>query len=128
GSVRGSADPMKASPALAVLVAVAWTGPAPAQTLEKDRRRGTDMLHDVGSLLQRRYYDPSFRGVDLSARVARAEAEMQAATSERMTFGVVARLVAGLEDSHTFFVPPAPAGVIDYGWTPRMIGDRCFVV
>ena len=118
--------PLRAPAALAVCFACA--GLAAAQTIEKDRRRGSEILRDVQDLLQRRYYDPSFGGVDLSARVARAETEMTAATSERMTFGVVARLVADLEDSHTFFVPPAPAGVIDYGWTPRMIGERCFVV
>ncbi len=119
---------MRPARALAALVAVCCAAGASAQTLEKDRRRGAEILREVKGLLQRRYYDPSFGGIDLTARLARAEADMKAASSERMTFGVVARMVAELEDSHTFFVPPAPAGAIDYGWTPRMIGDRCFVV
>jgi carboxyl-terminal processing protease len=119
---------MKPLRALAALAALACAASASAQTLDKDRRRGTDILHDVENLLRRSYFDPSFGGKDLAAHVAQAEAEMRGATSERMTFGVVARLVASLDDSHTFFVPPAPAGVIDYGWTPRMIGERCFVV
>jgi C-terminal processing protease CtpA/Prc len=119
---------MRTSRALAALLAAACATAASAATVEKDRRRGAEILREVKGLLERRYYDPSFHGEGLAKRLARAEIEMQEATSERMTFGVVARLVAGLEDSHTFFVPPAPAGAIDYGWTPRMVGDRCFVV
>jgi carboxyl-terminal processing protease len=119
---------MKTARALLALAVAACAGAASAQTLPKDRQRGADMLRDVQELLEKRYYDPVFRGVDLPALVAGAEAEMRSATSEIMTFGVLARLVSGLEDSHTFFVPPAPAGAIDYGWTPRIIGERCFVV
>jgi len=119
---------MRPSRALAALVAACCAAGASAQTLEKERRRGAEILREVKGLLERRYYDRSFGGLDLTARLAQAEADMKAASSERMTFGVVARMVAELEDSHTFFVPPAPAGAFDYGWTPRMIGDRCFVV
>lgn len=119
---------MRPSPALAALAVALCASAAAAQSLEKERRRGVEILREVKGLLQRRYYDPSFGGLDLSARVARAEADMKTASSERMAYGVVARLVADLEDSHTFFVPPAPAGAIDYGWTPRMVGERCFVV
>jgi carboxyl-terminal processing protease len=111
----------------AALVSVLLAAAAFADDLEKDRRRGAEMLRQVAGLLERRYHDPTFGGVPLAARLARAEAEMRTASSERATYGVVARLLAGLADSHTFFVPPAPAGAVDYGWTPRMMGERCLV-
>jgi carboxyl-terminal processing protease len=106
--------------------AVALAGPA--EQLEKERRRGAEVLRDVAALLQRRYHDPAFGGLDLRTRLARAGDEMRRAGSESATFGVVAALLAGLDDSHTFLVPPARAGALDYGWTPRMVGERCFVV
>jgi carboxyl-terminal processing protease len=115
------------APVLAAALLALAAG-APADTLEKERRRGADILHEVKALIERRYYDPRLAASGLHARVAQAERELQAAGSEREALGVVARMVAGLDDSHTYFVPPAPAGAIDYGWTPRMIGGRCFVV
>jgi carboxyl-terminal processing protease len=119
---------MRLVPAVAALVAATAVGAGAAEPLEKERRRGAEVLRDVAALLGRRYHDPAFAGHALSARVARAEEEMRRAGSEAATFGVVAGLLAGLGDSHTFLVPPAQAGALDYGWTPRMVGERCFVV
>jgi carboxyl-terminal processing protease len=87
-----------------------------------------EILGQVASLLERRYHDPSFGGVGLAERLARARSEMQSASSEAATYGVVARLLSGLGDSHTFFVPPGRAAAVDLGWTPRMVGERCLVV
>jgi carboxyl-terminal processing protease len=53
---------------------------------------------------------------------------MGGAVSERVTFGIIARALVDLDDSHTFLVPPGAAGALDYGFTPRMFGERCFLV
>lgn len=119
---------MRSSRAAAAVLAAASVTAAFADTLEKERRRGLEVLRDVRAVLERRYHDPSFGGNDPAARFARAEEEVRAAASERMAFGIVARVLADLDDSHTYFVPPAPAAALDFGWMPRMIGDRCFIV
>lgn len=112
---------------LAAALLVAGAGPAAAQTIEKDRQRGLAMLREVRGLLERHYRDPTFGGRTLDVRFAEAAAAMNAAQSERETYAVVARTLDALDDSHTFFLPPGE-GAADFGWTPRMIGDRCFVV
>lgn len=81
----------------------------------------------MAGILRRHYHDPEFGGVPLPARVARAEAELRQASSERAALGVIARMLARLDDSHTFLLPPAPAGAVDFGWTPQMVGERCLV-
>lgn len=119
---------LRATRAVALAAAVLSAGAAAAAGLDQERRRGAEILRQVGDLLERRYHDPSFGGVPLSARVARARAEMRVASSEGEAYGVIARLLAGLADSHTFFVPPAHASAVEYGWTPRIVGERCLLV
>lgn len=119
---------MRLPRALLVLVAAAAVATASAQTLDKDRQRGLGMLREVRVLLERHYRDATFGGRNLNAYFAQAEAEMNAADSEQTTFAVVARALDGLDDSHTFFIPPGVAAATDFGWTPRIVGDRCFVV
>lgn len=113
--------------AVAVLTAAAVTT-AFAQTIEADRRRGAEILRDVKSLLQRRYYEPSFRGLDLEARFARAQEQVRTATSDDMISGIIAQALMDLDDSHTFFIPPPLAATFDYGWKTRVVGDRCLLV
>jgi C-terminal processing protease CtpA/Prc len=118
---------MRRTVAVLVAAAVAGGALASAQTVQKDRQRGRAMLREVRNLLQRYYRDPTFGGRSLDVRFAEAERAMDAARSERETYAVVARTLDALDDSHTFFLPPGE-GAADFGWTPRMIGDRCFVV
>jgi len=40
----------------------------------------------------------------------------------------VAGALDSLNDSHTFFLPPAHNSRYDYGWQAQVIGDRCFVI
>jgi C-terminal processing protease CtpA/Prc len=62
-----------------------------------------------------------------NALFSKAEKSMQEAQSPGHTFGIIAQALAGLKDSHTFFMPPARVSRVQYGWKMRMIGDRCFV-
>ena len=116
----------RALPLLVLLAGAAVS--TSAQTVEKDRQRGLAMLREVRGLLERHYRDPTFGGRELSARFAEAEAQMAAASSEQMTYAVMASTLEALDDSHTFFIPPGLAAATDFGWTARLIGERCFVV
>jgi carboxyl-terminal processing protease len=86
------------------------------------------MLSQVKDDLKGNYYDPAFHGVDLDARFKAADQALDKATSLGQVFGIIAQTVIGLNDSHTFFVPPEQTVHSDYGWQLQAIGDKCFVV
>jgi C-terminal processing protease CtpA/Prc len=44
-----------------------------------------------------------------------------------MALANIANALDSLDDSHTFFLPPAHPIRLDYGWEYQMVGDRCFV-
>src|SRR5215468_9328422 len=109
--------------AVLCLMAVTPLPIARAQKVEaKDRDRGLSMLRMVKDKLQKNYYDPTFRGMDLDARFKTAEDKIKEASSVGQIFGVIAQVLVELDDSHTFFMPPSRANETDYGWTMQMIG------
>src|SRR5688500_6337189 len=75
-----------------------------AQTLDRiDRSRAKDMLNAVRNEIKDKYFDPSFRGIDIDARFKAAEQKIETATSVGQTFGIIAQAVLDLNDSHTTF-------------------------
>ena len=87
----------------------------------------TRALKEIKNSLKKNYYDPTFHGVDLDARFKAAEDMIKQASSLGQAFGIIAQAVLGLNDSHTFFIPPSQTVRSDYGWEMQAIGDRCFV-
>ena len=103
--------------------------PAGAQTLSKlDRDRGRVMLREVHEDLREKYYDPTFGGFDLAARVKQAEARIDTAKSNGEIFGVIAQVVSEIDDSYTYFMPPDRAARVRYGWEMSAIGDSVYIV
>ncbi|MEO6392622.1 MAG: S41 family peptidase [Pyrinomonadaceae bacterium] len=96
--------------------------------LKVERERGVQILKGVQKMLKEDYYDLTFHGMDLDARVKQAEAKMATAESLGQIFGIVAQLVNELDDSHTFFFPPGRPVDVEYGWRMQIIGEDCFVV
>ncbi|HEX5726815.1 MAG TPA: PDZ domain-containing protein, partial [Longimicrobiaceae bacterium] len=93
-----------------------------------DRERGRTMLRQLRGEIERHYYDPAFRGVDLEARAAELETRIDTARSLAEVLASVAQLALHFGDSHTFFVPPQQTVRVDYGWQMLMVGDStCFV-
>ena len=101
---------------------------AQALSMGFERDRGKTMLRTIKSDLQKNYYDPAFRGMDLEARFKQAEDQMKEATSQNQIWGIIAQALVALDDSHTYFVPPPRPYRIEYGWRMQMIGDKCYVV
>jgi carboxyl-terminal processing protease len=101
---------------------------ARAQKVEsKDRERGQIMLSRIKDQLKENYYDANFRGMDVETRFKTASEKIKTATSLGQILGTIAQVLMDLDDSHTFFLPPARATETDYGWTMMIIGDRCYV-
>lgn len=110
---------------LAVLVVA--SGSSGIQLGAFDRDSAKAMLAMVKDDLKKNYYDPSFRGLDLDARVKQAEEKIKQAQTRDQLVIPIAQLMLDLNDSHTFFLPPFRAARVRYGWRMQMIGDSCFV-
>jgi carboxyl-terminal processing protease len=99
-----------------------------AKHLERERERGVQMLKATKDLIKSDYYDLRFHGVDLDARFKVAEAKLKTGESLGHIFGIIAQVVAELDDSHTFFIPPTRPVEIEYGWRMQVIGDDPYVI
>lgn len=86
------------------------------------------MLKTVRDDLKSKYYDPTFRGIDLEARSKVAEERIRQAKSNGEVFGVIAQLLLDFNDSHTLFYPPARSARIEYGWQMQTFGDDTYVI
>ena len=93
-----------------------------------DRDRGHVMLREIKNDLKKNYYDPTYHGMDLEARFKAADDKIEQASSLGQIFGIVAKTLLDLNDSHTFFLPPERSARFEYGWQVQMIGDKALVV
>lgn len=112
--------------ALAMMIAIfqpsGWS-----QLSHMDREQAQAMLVAVTSDVRRSYYDPKLLGTDWDARVRKAKEAIANATTVQSATSEIAAVLASLNDSHTYFVPPQYSVQVDYGWQFQMLGDRCYV-
>ncbi len=127
---RGSWTTFNSSLVLSLLVSIAsmTSHATPSELSESDRSHAYTMLRDVQKEIEEKYFDPSYKGVDLGANAEVAKARISKATSIGETLAAVAQFALELDDSHTFFVPPRQTATIDYGWDMGIVGDSCYVL
>jgi carboxyl-terminal processing protease len=119
---------MKLVKVAVMLATVLSVMPLRAQKFDNfERGRVKDMLHAIADDVRKDYYDPKLHGFDFDGRVREAEAKISEADSLGRAFRYLAWALDGLNDSHTYFVPPARINRTDYGWRMQMIGDHCYV-
>jgi len=107
-----------------LLVAQGW----PQQQISTlDRDRAQAMLKVVADEVHKHYYDAKMRGIDWDAKVAEAKQKIEKTNSMNMALSEIAVVLASLNDSHTFFLPPQHSNRFDYGWQYQMVGQHCFV-
>lgn len=92
-----------------------------------DRDNARTMLNTIKSDLQKYYYDPQYRGMNLDERFKAANEKIDQAASLAQLLGIVGQVLLDLDDSHTFFLPPGRTYRTDYGWQMKAIGDKCYV-
>jgi len=117
---------------LAVIVvcglAIARWSPVRAQALGPyDRSSAKEMLESAKDDLKKNYYDAGFHGIDIDATFKAAEEKMKQATTRDQLMIAIGQTLLGLNDSHTFFLPPSRAAKFEYGWTMHMVGDKAYV-
>lgn len=101
-----------------------WQG---AQMDATSRERARTMLRHAYELVRKHYYDEKFRGLDLDARYRSFDEQVKIAPSLNASMAIVADFLDGLQDSHTFFVPPARPYDFDYGYRAQAYGNHIFV-
>jgi hypothetical protein len=108
--------------------AIAGWSPVRAQGLGPyDRSSAKEMLESAKDDLKKNYYDPGFHGVDIDTTFKAAEAKLNQATTRDQLMIAIGQVLLGLNDSHTFFLPPSRAAKFEYGWTMQMVGDKAYV-
>jgi C-terminal processing protease CtpA/Prc len=124
------------SPAISIVLALAviavdvgvWAQQTALQTIKPEQRDLVEgMLKNIHEALKRNYYDSSFHGLDVDARYKEYDQRIKKAETLGDAFRVVAAYLSGLNDSHTFFVPPRRNNIADYGYQMQMVGDACYV-
>lgn len=83
---------------------------------ESDRTVAYVMLRDLQKEIERVYYDPNFKGVDIAANAALAKSRISKSSVIGEAWSAIAQFALDMDDSHTFFVPPSPTVQVDYGW------------
>jgi len=94
---------------------------------KNDREVGKIMLRNVKDSIKKNYYDPEFHGVNIDEAFKAAEQKIDEATSNGQIFGIIEKVLLGLNDTHTSFEPPPHALRVSYDWHIQMIGEHCYI-
>jgi len=102
---------------------VALTAQAPQGISANDVYRVRGMLKHAHEAVKKHYFDPTFNGLDLDARYAEYLAKIDSAPHLSGGLSIVAAFLDGLQDSHTYFMPPAWSRQVDYGYDVGFLRD-----
>lgn len=110
------------------LAGICSASPSFSQELSRfDRDQGKMMLNMIRDDLEKYYYDPGFRGMKMDEAFTAATDAIARATFHHEIYNAIAGPLLALDDSHTFFFPPAWSAKIEFGWEMQMIGDHCYL-
>lgn len=110
-----------------MLAAICNPGHARQQITSNDREYAEGMLSQVHEVLKQNYYDTSFHGMDIDERYKTYREQIKNAKTIVAAYRVIEAYLAGLNDSHTVFIPPPNSRRVTYGFRLQMIGDKCFI-
>jgi C-terminal processing protease CtpA/Prc len=85
------------------------------------------MLRLARDEVKKHYYDPNLQSVDWDVRYSQYSQRVGSAQNLGDAFRAVAAFLSGLQDSHTYFVPPQRSDQIEPGYRLAIVGDSCFV-
>ena len=85
------------------------------------------MMRDARDAVRKNYYDPKFHGIDLDARYRQYQDRVKVAPNLNEGMRMVAAFLSGLNDSHTFFIPPGRPYKWDYGFRIQLFGNTGYI-
>ena len=97
------------------------------QITSSERNYAQGMLSQVHETLKKNYYDPYFHGLDIDQRYKTYAEQLRSAKTTGAAYRLIEAYLAGLDDSHTGFIPPPNSKLVTYGFRFKMIGDQCFI-
>jgi carboxyl-terminal processing protease len=114
-------------------VIAVWHAPATLAGDNKNmsfgqRDAAEECLKKVYHEVEDRYYDASFHGIDLKARAKEAKDRIAKVHTLSEVYSVIAWMLDGLDDSHTFFLPPLRPYDVQHGWEFGFVGDNCYII
>ena len=129
GSFRSRRPGLIIPAMIAILtLAIAPWCPVRAQGLGPyDRSSAKEMLDAARDDVKKNYYDAGFHGIDIDAHFKAAEEKVKRANTRDELMIAIGQALLDFNDSHTFFLPPARAAKIEYGWTMQIVGDKAYV-
>jgi len=111
-----------------LVITMVLSGLPRAQSFDNfERGRARDILHTIADDVRKNYYDPKMHGFDFEGRLRDADEKLKQATTLSQAMSTIAWVLDGLDDSHTYFIPPSRTTRTEYGWRMQMIGDHCYV-
>ena len=63
-----------------------------------DRDRGREMLKQIKKDIEKNYFDPNYRGIDLDTVFQQADEKVQNAQSLGQVFGIIGQTLLGFKD------------------------------
>jgi C-terminal processing protease CtpA/Prc len=94
---------------------------------DNERARAEIMLQDIHDALKKSYYDPAYHGLDIDTRHKTYLERVRKSETLGDAFRTVAAYLAGLDDSHTYFIPPRRSYRAEYGYELQLVGEACYV-
>jgi C-terminal processing protease CtpA/Prc len=91
------------------------------------RDAAEECIKRVAREVQERYYDPSLHDIDFKARAKEATERISKVHTLSEVYGLIAWMLEALNDSHTFFIPPARPYDVQHGWEFGFVGDKCYI-
>lgn len=85
------------------------------------------ILDEMEEILKEHYYDPTFRGIDLKARIETAKARVKTLEYNWQMYRVLVQVLMDFNDSHTRMILPPRTDYFEYGIGMQMIGDDCMI-
>jgi C-terminal processing protease CtpA/Prc len=99
-----------------------------SQDIGFERARHKAMLYAIKTDVEKNYYDPNFKNIDLESKYNEALANIQKAGTIGELNASLAQFLLELDDSHTVYLPPPRVKTVDYGLWFRMVGDKCRII
>ncbi len=86
------------------------------------------LLEEIKDNLKKYYYDKTFHGMDLDAKVKAAKERINTLEFNWQMYRVLVQFLMDFDDSHTRFHLPPRTDYFDYGFSMQMFGNDCFVI
>ena len=94
---------------------------------KKDRIESISLIEEMRDNLKKYYYDKTYHGIDLDAKVQAAKDRINALDYNWQMYRVLVQFLMDFDDSHTRFYLPARPDYFDYGFSMQMFGFDCFI-